>query len=125
MSPLALPWNCRGGEGQGRGGKGRGKKGRRGGAREVCIAYNVLCMYYYAICIVIVCINYLKRPEWLGTDMTRLSFAPAKNGQLFFQRFGSMQQPSSGNDDKEKRSCIQRGDGDSRIIYCHNDETGG
>ena len=47
-----------------------------------------------------------KMPEWLDTDITRLSFALAKNEQLFFQRFGSMQLPSSGNDDKEKHSCI-------------------
>ena len=30
----------------------------------------------------------------------------SQNGQLFFQHVGSMQLPLSGNDDKEKHSCV-------------------
>ena len=61
MSPLALPWDCRGGEGRreerggaGRGGAGRDKKGRRGGAREVyvvCINYPLRATEPTCVCV--------------------------------------------------------------------------
>ena len=68
MSPLALPWDCRGGEGRredrrkkgsgegraGRGGEGRGKKGRRGGVREVyvvCISYPLRATEPTCVCV--------------------------------------------------------------------------
>ena len=61
MSPLALPWDCRRGEGRreerggaGRGGAGRDKKGRRGGVREVyvvCISYPLRATEPTCVCV--------------------------------------------------------------------------
>ena len=69
---LALELQGRGGAGKGRKGKRQEGEERRGERGMYCIQC-IMYVLYYAICIAIVCINYLKRPEWLGTDMTRLT----------------------------------------------------
>ena len=51
----------------------------------------------------------LKRPEWLGiSDISKVCKTLAKiNGKLVFQCFGSIQLPSSGNNDKEALMHIE------------------